>query len=75
MPAPDFIHPSRSADPVKAALVTLEEVSEYLGQRADADCDQDGFIPNAEMRLQTEVDEAIYLLERVIAARAVEVAK
>lgn len=40
-------------------LAMLYDVAEFLDQRADADCDQDGFIPNAEMRLLSEVREVI----------------
>lgn len=39
-----------------AALVECEI---YLETRADADCDQDGFIPNEEMRLLVEVKEVL----------------
>ena len=37
----------------------LNECAEYFNQRSDADCDQDGFIPNEEMRLLTEIEEAL----------------
>lgn len=40
-------------------LAVLKEVEAYLDDRADADCDQDGYIPNAEMRLLVEVTKAI----------------
>lgn len=40
----------------KEALVECEE---YFDNRADADCDQDGFIPNKEMLLLTTVREAL----------------
>lgn len=40
-------------------LAALHECEEYFDNRADADCDQDGFIPNKEMRLLTEVRAAI----------------
>ncbi|NTE87243.1 hypothetical protein [Agrobacterium rubi] len=38
----------------------LLELENYFDGRADADCDQDGFIPNDEMRLLTEVREALH---------------
>lgn len=37
----------------------LRSCLEYFDQRADADCDQDGYIPNEEMRLQIEVQQAL----------------
>lgn len=42
-----------------ALLDALEEVEEYLEQRADADCDQDGYIPNEEMKLLHTVKKAL----------------
>jgi hypothetical protein len=45
-------------------LEVLNECWEYFDNRADADCDQDGFIPNAEMRLKSRCDEAIAILEK-----------
>lgn len=36
----------------------LDTVAEYLERRADADMDQYGYVPNAEMRLLVEVREA-----------------
>jgi hypothetical protein len=42
-----------------ALVAALQECEEYFDDRADADCDQDGFIPNKEMRLLTEVREAL----------------
>ena len=40
-------------------LSALLECEAYFDNRADADCDQDGFIPNEEMKLLSEVREAI----------------
>lgn len=40
-------------------LEALSECEEYFDNRADADCDQDGFIPNKEMRLLDVVRAAI----------------
>ncbi len=40
-------------------LEALFECEEYFDSRADADCDQDGFVPNKEMRLLSVVREAI----------------
>ena len=37
----------------------LEECEEYFDNRADADCDQDGFIPNDEMKRLTTVRTAL----------------
>lgn len=33
----------------------LEAVEDYLIDRADADCDTSGYVPNQEMRLQVRV--------------------
>lgn len=38
----------------------LDEVEEWLDDRADADCDQDGYIPNDEMRLLTTVRTVLH---------------
>lgn len=46
---------SLSADVIDA----LEECQEYFDNRADADCDQDGFIPNKEMILLSKVKTAM----------------
>lgn len=47
-------------DQIKTALIgALQECEEYFDKRADADHDQDGFIPNEEMRLLTMVKEAL----------------
>ena len=46
---------SLSADVTEA----LEECQEYFDNRADADCDQDGFIPNKEMVLLSKVKTAM----------------
>jgi hypothetical protein len=48
-------HASPSAD----LIDVLHECEAYFDNRADADCDQDGFIPNEEMKLMSEVREAI----------------
>jgi predicted transposase YbfD/YdcC len=37
----------------------LHEVLDYLDQRADCDCDQDGFVPNEEMRLMMHIEEVL----------------
>lgn len=36
-------------------LEALDECEEYFDNKADADCDQDGFVPNAEMKLLSQV--------------------
>jgi hypothetical protein len=40
-------------------LEALEACEEYFDNRADADCDQDGYIPNEEMKLLTLVRAAL----------------
>ncbi len=52
------------SQPVKATLITelvgaLEEAEEYFDQRSDADMDQDGYIPNEEMKLLISLREAL----------------
>lgn len=37
----------------------LREVREYFDQRADADCDQDGFVGNVEMHHLSEIDQVL----------------
>lgn len=51
---------------IKALIAALEECTDvlcecesYMDNRADADCDQDGFIPNEEMRLLNDVSRAL----------------
>lgn len=50
-------------DPIKQALdlalEALDRCEDYFDQRQDADCDQDGFIPNEEMRLLSQVTRAL----------------
>ncbi|MGO4316673.1 hypothetical protein [Agrobacterium sp. MCAB5] len=41
-------------------IAVLVDCEDYFDGRADADCDQDGFIPNDEMRLLTAVREALH---------------
>ena len=41
----------------------LIECEEYFDNKADADCDETGFIPNKEMRLLTMVREAMRKME------------
>lgn len=40
-------------------LEALAECEDFFDQRADADCDQDGFVPNDEMRMLATVRAAI----------------
>jgi len=40
-------------------LELLFECEEYFDNKADADCDETGFVPNKEMRLLTMVREAL----------------
>lgn len=37
----------------------LTELLEYMEDRQDADHDGDGFVPNAEMKLATEINQAL----------------
>lgn len=37
----------------------MVEAEDYFDQRSDADCDQDGYIPNEEMKLLQVVREAL----------------
>lgn len=48
------------------ASSALNEAAEYFADRADADCDQDGFIPNREMGLLQEMEEAMGALDAAI---------
>jgi hypothetical protein len=45
----------------------LEECRGYFDNRSDAEHDGDGFVPNAEMRLLSRIDEATKFLENLIA--------
>lgn len=45
---------------IKELESALNQCREYFEERADADCDQDGFIPNEEMRMVTEIDESLH---------------
>lgn len=45
---------------IKELESALGEVREYFEGKADADCDQDGFIPNEEMRMLVEIDESLH---------------
>lgn len=40
-------------------IEALQECEDYFDQRSDADCDQDGYIPNEEMKLLQVVREAL----------------
>lgn len=52
------------SDKIKDALVgALQECEEYFDDRADADYDQDGYIPNKEMQLLMTVKAALDLAE------------
>lgn len=44
------------ASEAKEALIECED---YFDNRADADCDQDGYIPNEEMKLLCVVRDAL----------------
>ncbi len=60
--AADFLHEQADAAGVLEKMrqaITLEEEYDlawkWLDNRADADCDQDGFIPNPEMVTMTDM--------------------
>lgn len=40
---------------------TLAECDAYFDNRSDADCDQDGFVPNREMVILSDIRSAITL--------------
>lgn len=42
----------------------LLDLRDYFDGRADADCDQDGYIPNEEMRILMELDHHIATREK-----------
>ena len=44
---------------MEAMAKALDECEDYFDNRADADCDQDGFIQNEEMKLLQVVREAL----------------
>lgn len=44
---------------IETLTAALVECEEHFDNRSDADCDQDGFIPNAEMRMLQPVREAL----------------
>lgn len=54
-----FIAAAANARPALKALLDrleryeglLDELEDYFDQRQDADCDQDGYVPNEEMRM------------------------
>lgn len=46
----------------------LQECEAYFCDRADADCDQDGFIPNKEMSLLVEIRAALAADARLAAS-------
>jgi len=52
-PAPDL------ASENERLMAALLECDEYFDNRADADCDQDGYIPNDEMKMLTVVRAAL----------------
>lgn len=44
---------------IKELEYLLGDLDEYFDGRADADCDQEGFIPNEEMKILTRIRELI----------------
>lgn len=61
---PQFSPVHGMPDPTSDLIEVLHECEAYFDNRADADCDQDGFIPNKEMTLLSAVREAISNAER-----------
>lgn len=47
---------------ISEALDALEQAEEYFEKLADADMDQDGYIPNEEMRHLVRIQNVIKLL-------------
>jgi len=62
--------PTEAGGVREAAIDALTECEEHFDNRADADCDQDGFIPNKEMRLLSVVRTARAALSSTPAADA-----
>jgi imidazolonepropionase-like amidohydrolase len=54
------------------AREALDACEDYFDSRQDADCDQDGFIPNEEMRLLHQVSKALNYIDRVRSSSNVE---
>ena len=48
----------RQSATIEAMREALDACEDYFDNKADADCDQDGFIPNEEMKLLTLVRAA-----------------
>lgn len=44
---------------IKELEYLLSDLDDYFDDRADADCDQDGYIPNEEMKLLTRIRELL----------------
>lgn len=44
---------------IKELEYLLSDLDDYFDGRADADCDQDGFIPNEEMKLLSRIRELL----------------
>ncbi|ASS55868.1 hypothetical protein [Rhizobium leguminosarum] len=51
----EIAQPVADSDTIEA----LEACEQYFDNRADADCDQDGFIPNEEMIILSKVQSAL----------------
>jgi hypothetical protein len=49
-----------------AAREALDFCEDYFDKRQDADCDQDGFIPNEEMKLLSLVSKALSMVDAAI---------
>lgn len=52
---------------LQTAYDALDAAEEYFDRRQDADCDQDGFVPNEEMRLLSVVSSALNVLQPLLA--------
>ena len=56
---PLYSRPAIAEAAIAAMTEALIECEDYFDNRADADCDQDGFVPNREMRLLNTIRSAL----------------
>ena len=56
----DCVSVLNAADRIEALESTLKDIEDYLAGIADCDMDQDGHVPNDEMRLLVQVRAALY---------------
>jgi hypothetical protein len=50
----------------------LSNCEMYFDDKADADCDQDGFIPNEEMTRLSEVERALAAIKNITVKQEVQ---